>query len=149
MPTDPRDAAGVCGNTDPWQPPLAPWQTGGAGAGDIPATVTAALAWPPASIRNGGPIEAVPSYTHTGPLPTLSALPITAGPNETITRTVDIGSGWNNADDNVGYAVEVPGCSYLDPWVTPAAAPPSPLCAALGRRDPEPIPAPIITPPPS
>jgi len=33
MPTDPREAHGACGNTDPFVPPLKPWQTGGAGAG--------------------------------------------------------------------------------------------------------------------
>lgn len=147
MPTDPRDAEGVCGNTDPWEPPLAAWQTGGAGAGDIPAAVTDALAWPPASIRNGGAINAVPSYTQTGPIPTLSALPITAGPNETMTRSANVGNGWNNPDDNSGYVAEIPGCVYQDPWIDPGSAPPSPLCNAVNRRNP--IPAPLITPPPS
>ncbi|KAH6871077.1 glycoside hydrolase superfamily [Coprinopsis sp. MPI-PUGE-AT-0042] len=28
MPTDPRDAAGVCGSTDPWEPPLQPYLEG-------------------------------------------------------------------------------------------------------------------------
>ena len=149
MPTDPRDAEGVCGNTDPWTPPLAAWQTGGAGAGDIPASVTAALAWPPASIRNGGAIDAVPSYTQTGPIPTLSAQPITAGPNETMTRTADVGNGWNNAADSSGYVAEVPGCVYQDPWIDPGSAPPSPLCNAVNRRAPQAASAPLITPPPS
>ncbi|KAG2020434.1 exo-beta-1,3-glucanase [Coprinopsis cinerea AmutBmut pab1-1] len=146
MPTDPRDADGVCGNSSPWTPPLQPWQTGGAGAGDIPPSVTEALAWPPPEIRNGGPIESLPRYTQTGALPTLTGMAITAGPSETITRTVDIGNGWNNPADTVGFAVEIPGCTYLDPWVTPAAAPPSPLCAAARREAAQ---EPAVTLPPS
>lgn len=150
MPTDPREADGTCGNIAPWQPPLQPWQTGGAGAGDIPASVTSAFAWPPLSINKAGPISLMPSYTPTGAIPTLTATPITAGRGEHITKTVDPGNGWNNAQDTQGVFVEVPGCSYLDPWVTPAAAPPSPLCAGgAARREPEALPQPLITPPPS
>ncbi|KAG2009548.1 exo-beta-1,3-glucanase [Coprinopsis cinerea AmutBmut pab1-1] len=128
MPTDPRDADGVCNNIAPWTPPLS------VGSGAIPASVTSALSWPPPAISNGGPIEVLPSYTQTGAIPTLTATPVEAAPGETITRTVDVGSGWNNPEDSEGYVAEVEGCSYLDPWVTPAAAPPSPLCVGVARR---------------
>lgn len=151
MPTDPREAAGVCGNSSPWQPPLQPWQTGGAGAGNIPATATSAYAWPPPSISNGGPVTLLPSYTPTGPIPTLPPPTLTPASGSTATPTADVGSGWNNAADTAGLAVEIPGCTYLDPWVTPDTAPPSPLCAggAAGAARREAAPEPLITPRPA
>ena len=47
MPTDPRLSEGVCENSDPFNPPLQAWQTGGAGAGVaslLPAADEAAAA---------------------------------------------------------------------------------------------------------
>lgn len=146
MPEDPRDAAGACGNGSPWQPPLQPWQTGGAGAGNIPATVTSALAWPPTTLSNAGAVTLLPSYTPTGPVPTLPAPTLTPASGSTATPTVSVGNGWNNPSDTVGAAVEIPGCTYLDPWVTPAAAPPSPLCGAGAAAPPA---DPVVTPPPT
>ncbi|TFK29814.1 exo-beta-1,3-glucanase [Coprinopsis marcescibilis] len=147
IPADPREADGICGNTNPWQPPLAPWQTGGVGAGDIPAAVTDAFAWPPAVISNAGAVELLPQYTQTGAIPTLTHTPITAAPEQMMTATVDLGNGWNNPADNLGYVAEIAGCSYLDPWVTPDAAPP-PACS-IARREAEVAPGPQITTPPS
>lgn len=145
MPTDPREAAGACGNSSPWQPPLQAWQTGGAGAGNIPATVTSAYAWPPATISNAGAVNLLPSYTPTGPIPTLPAPTLTPPSGSAATPTVDVGSGWNNPSDNVGVAAEIPGCSYLDPWVSPAAAAPGPCSGggAAGAAQPS------VTPPPT
>ncbi|KAF9449843.1 glycoside hydrolase family 5 protein [Macrolepiota fuliginosa MF-IS2] len=151
MPTDPRDAAGTCRNGSPWQPPLQPWQTGGTGAGNIPATATSAFAWPPTTVNNGGAITLLPSYTPTGPIPTLPAPTLTAPSGSTATPTTNPGSGWNNAADNVGFAAEVSGCTYLDPWISPDTAPPSPLCAggAAGATRREASPKPMFTPPPA
>jgi len=146
MPKDPREAAGVCGNTNPWNPPLRPWQTGGAGAGNIPASATDALSWPPPTISNAGAISLLPSYTSTGTIVTLPG-PTFTTKGSTATATVDVGNGWANAADNAGMYVEVPTCSYLDPWIGPTAAPPSPLCTGAARRH-EPR-RPQITPPPS
>lgn len=126
MPHDPRDAVGQCKNANPWSPPLQPWQTGGSGAGSIPATFVAGLPWPPATISvGGGPVTLLPSYTPTGVVPTLT------GPTFTPTATgnVNVGNGWNNAADTAGLMVNMAGCSYLDPWVG-SAAPPSPLCSS-------------------
>ena len=116
VPLDPRQADGACGNTNPWTPPLLSWQTGGAGAGNVPPGVANTYPWPPANIANGGPVNQLPAYKPTGPIPTL---PPPAFPNA--------GNGWNNPADQVGMDVEVPGCQYLDPWVG-NAAPPVPLC---------------------
>jgi glucan 1,3-beta-glucosidase len=128
MPTDPRTAAGTCGNTSPWQGPLQPYQTGGAGAGNIPASVTSSLAWPPATISNGGAITSLPSYTPTASLITLS--PPTFSPSV----TVSLGNGWANPSDTTKMMTNIATCSYLDPWVGPTAAPPSPLCSSPSKK---------------
>jgi len=118
MPTDPREAQGVCGGGDPFIPPLQPWQTGGAGANNIPP----AIAWPPPSLSLGGAVALLPSYTAAGPIPTLP------GPTFTAAPSVDVGNGWFYAEDDDLMHVPDPSCNYLDPWVGPTAAPPSPLC---------------------
>jgi glucan 1,3-beta-glucosidase len=135
MPKDPRDAIGVCGNANPWNPPLQAWQTGGTGAGNIPATVSAALVWPPPVISNGGAISILPSYTPTGSLVTLPVPTFT--PASTASTTINAGNGWANNGDTAGMMVQVPSCSYLDPWVGPTP-PPSPLCAGAPQITPAP-----------
>jgi glucan 1,3-beta-glucosidase len=129
MPKDPRVAAGTCDSTDPWVGPLQPWQTGGAGAGQIPATFSSSYTWPPTSISGGGAATLLPTYTQTGPIPTLPAPTFTKSSG----GTVDAGDGWANTADNSGMAVPIPTCSYLDPWVG-SAAPPSPLCTPAAAR---------------
>ncbi|KAG5717966.1 putative glucan 1,3-beta-glucosidase D [Termitomyces sp. T112] len=146
MPTDPRAAIGFCGNTDPWSPPLAAWQTGGAGAGDIPASVTSALAWPPATLSTGGPVVSLPAYTPTGTVVTLPVPPFTQ--SSKTTATINAGSGWANSADTAGMFVAIPTCSYLDPWIGPTASPPSPLCSSAAHRRSEPS-EPNLTPTPS
>ncbi|KIY61922.1 glycoside hydrolase family 5 protein [Cylindrobasidium torrendii FP15055 ss-10] len=121
MPEDPREAIGKCGNTAPFQGSLQPWQTGGEGAGTITAA-TGDYAWPPATISNGGAPTELPSYTNTGSIPTLTA-DKTVSAQATQTK-VDIGNGWNNADDKEGYVAKINGCTYLDPWVDPGTASP-------------------------
>lgn len=135
MPTDPRAATGICGYSSPWSPPLQAWQTGGAGAGNIPASASASLVWPPPSLSNGGAITLLPSYTPTGSLVTLPVPTFTAA---STTSTISAGSGWENNGDTAGMMVQIPSCSYLDPWVGPTAAPPSPLCAGTPQITPAP-----------
>ncbi|KAF6749462.1 exo-beta-1,3-glucanase [Ephemerocybe angulata] len=152
MPADPREAAGACGNTNPWQPPLQPWMTGGAGAGDIPQTFLASYTWPPTSLTTVGPPAGLPSYTPTGSIITLKPeTATTTASGVKITKTADPGSGWNNPKDNAGLYVEIAGCGYLDAYVDPEAAVPA-LCVQsrdVSRRAPEPVPSPAITPPPT
>jgi hypothetical protein len=145
MPKDPRSAIGACKNADPFTGTLSAWQTGGAGAGQIPAAVTSSYAWPPTSINNAGAATLLPSYTPTGTVPTL--------PVPTFTKTgsasgssISAGNGWVNPSDTEGAMVPIASCSYLDPWIG-SANPPSPLCSGGGaKRD---IPAPVITAAPS
>lgn len=141
MPTDPREATGTCGNSNPWQPPLESWQTGGAGADQIPVSFSSQYAWPPTAISHAGAATLLPTYTQTGPIPTLP------GPSFA-SATASTGNGWANSADNSGMAVPIPTCSYLDPWVGDAA-PPSPLCGGAPAAAKREVDEPRITPPPS
>ncbi|KAI8998465.1 glycoside hydrolase [Trametes punicea] len=123
MPTDPRDSEGVCENTDPFNPPLQAWMTGGAGAGQIPATAQATLAWPPASLTDVADIATLPQYTQTGSLISLPAPTLTASASGT-TSVLSAGS-WNNPSDSASMWVPIATCAYLDPWMGPNATPPA------------------------
>jgi glucan 1,3-beta-glucosidase len=133
MPTDPRTADGACGNTNPWQPPLAASQTGGSGAGQIPSSVSASLAWPPTSISSAGAaVTLLPHYTHTGTIPTLPA------PTLTSTKSsINAGNGWQNPSDTLGLATPIASCSYPSPWLESGFTVP-PACGTQStglRRD--------------
>lgn len=133
MPKDPRSAIGACKNADPRAGPLTPWQTGGAGAGQIPASILASYRWPPTSISNAGAATLLPSYTPTGTIPTLPAP--TFSPTGTASKSViNAGSGWQNPSDTAGAMVAISSCSYLDPWIGPDAQPPSPLCSGVAVK---------------
>ena len=127
LPRDPRDSIGACGGGSPFDGTFEPHMTGAAS----PAIPSAdpAFPWPPVSISGGGAVAELPSYVQSGTPVTLPP------PTFTITRgsqttTADAGNGWHNAADTAGMFQEVPGCSYLDPWVGSAAAPP--VCGGGG-----------------
>ena len=130
MPTDPRAAAGQCENTAPFTPPLEAWQTGGSGAGDVPQTFLAALAWPPTTLADLSALTGLPSYTQTGALVTLPPPTITSGSK---TLSASTGSGWANPSDTALMFVPVSTCGYLDPWMGPTASPAA--CPPLQRRE--------------
>lgn len=138
MPLDPRVASGTCANQDIWSPPLQAWQTGGAGAGKIAASVTSSYAWPPAQISNAGAVSLLPSYTPTGTVATLPPPTFTYS-----SKTASAGNGWENPSDTASGMVGIASCSYLNPWIG-TAAPPSPLCSsgAAARA----VPDSVITP---
>lgn len=144
MPKDPRSASGTCANQGLYNPPLQAWQTGGAGAGQIAASVTALYTWPPAQISNGGPVASLPSYTPTGTVATLSPPTFTVSSGSSVT-TANAGNGWQNPADTAGAMVAIASCSYLNPWIG-SAAPPSPLCSAAAARA---VAEPLITPAPA
>lgn len=147
MPTDPRKAVGACNNANPWNGPLSAWQTGGSGAGNIPASISSSFAWPPSTISSGGVPSQLPTYTPTGTVVTLPA-PSYTGTGKASGSTVNAGNGWFNPSDTAGGMVAVSTCSYLDPWIGPSAAPPSPLCSGSTSAKRAPAPEPLITPPP-
>lgn len=153
MPTDPRTAAGACAaqgvSGDNFQPPLESWQTGGAGAGNIPASVSQSWAWPPTSITAATDASLLPQYTPTGVNPTLPVPTFSSASTATGTATsIDAGSGWLNPQDTQGAYVEIPGCSYPDPWgglLVPIPTAPCAAAVAGSKRDE----LPMITPAPS
>jgi glucan 1,3-beta-glucosidase len=119
MPTDPREAVGMCASLgvsggapfDGTYPE--PWMTGGAGAGDIPPSVSAQYPWPPSSISSAGAAGSLlPTYTPTGTIPTLPPPSLTATP----TTSVDVGDGWFDPQDTAGAMTPVAGCSYPNAW---------------------------------
>jgi len=148
MPTDPREADGICGNSSPWTPPLSAWQTGGVGAGTLAAD-QAALVWPPRTISNAGAASRLPIYTPTGVVPTLPEPTFSPRPTS---NQFTAGRGWNNPGDTAGLMVPISTCSYLDPWV--GDADPPPVCGQPRKRrlendyDSDDAAGPIITPPP-
>ncbi|KAJ3561701.1 hypothetical protein NP233_g10033 [Leucocoprinus birnbaumii] len=145
MPTDPREALGACGNASPWSPPLQSWQTGGAGAGNIPAAASSSYPWPPATLSNAGAVSLLPSYTPTAAVPTLPPPTFTAPSGSTATPTVNVGNGWNDPSDTASLMTDIQGCTYLDPWVNPSTPPPALCTVGAGGA---PAAAPAITPPP-
>ncbi|KAJ7702289.1 glycoside hydrolase superfamily [Mycena rosella] len=156
MPTDPRQAVGQCKNSNPFVGTLSSWQTGGAGAGQIPASVTNALAWPPTVISYPGtstPATLLPSYSPTGTPITLPGPTFTSVSGQAAaTASISSGNGWANPSDSAGMMGPIPGCSYLDPW-TGWVSPPAPLCTGAGSpralgRPSDAVAAAMITPAP-
>ena len=140
MPKDPREAIGTCGGASPFKGPLESWQTGGANADKLQATFTSSYTWPPTAITSAGAATLLPTYTSTGTVVTLPGPTFTNSAG----KTADAGTGWQNTADAASNNVPIKTCSYLDPWVGPTAAPPSPLCSGgTARRDE--IPPPVIT----
>jgi glucan 1,3-beta-glucosidase len=123
IPKDPRTAAGFCKNSHPRSGAAVP-----KGAG-LSSDFRSAFSWPPSSIRKAGDITNLPSYTPTGSLTTLP-VPTSTGSASATGTAANPGTGWNNAADNAGMNVEIVGCTYLDPWVSPNSDPPSPLCTS-------------------
>ena len=126
MPLDPRTAVGTCaalGVSGPiFDGTFQPWQTGGVGAGTIAATATAADPWPPTSISNvDAPCSLLPSYTPTGTIVSLPPPTLTAS----MTASVNVGSGWFDAQDTASAPTPIAGCSYPNAWDAVGAAVPT------------------------
>lgn len=132
MPTDPREADGFCGDSAAFNRPIQP------GSGDVNY---AQYPWPPASIRNAGSPSTLPRYTATGPVPTLTGGTLTISGVKP-TKTVDVGNGWANSNDQAGAMVPIQGCTYPDIWAGDNAAVP-PVCG-VARREPQPTPPPTL-----
>ncbi|GJN94706.1 hypothetical protein Rhopal_007797-T1 [Rhodotorula paludigena] len=141
VPKDPRAAIGVCPSvlaandvtlsTTQSASTLAPWMTGGAGAGSISdqAMYTSYNQFPPNSIgASGTPISNLPTYTQTGSRTTLSppAQP-TSFPSGYASSSVNVGDGWyaSSGSDAASFYTPVSGCTYPDPWSGAAMATPT------------------------
>jgi len=119
-----------------WTPPLQSYMTGGAGAGNIPASATAAYSFPPASLTNIPQATNLPRLTATGS-------PITLSPAAPFSSATDTG-GWANPLDTAPWLVTVSGCNYLNAYSGVGANPPSSRCtggARAGSIGPIPVPS--------
>ncbi|KAG9076861.1 hypothetical protein FS749_011316 [Ceratobasidium sp. UAMH 11750] len=135
MPTDPRDSAGACGNSNPRAGALKPSQTSYVSQ-TIAPSLRAAHPFPPNSLADQGNAAALPTYTPTGTPHTLPAPTFTAA-------TVSAGSGWVGGSGGWdGDYVPVEGCTYPDSWNPGASVP----ARCTGRR--KMVRAPMVTPPP-
>jgi glucan 1,3-beta-glucosidase len=136
MPTDPREANGACGNTNPRSGALKPTQTSYASQ-TIAAALRNSHPFPPVSLADQANAAALPTYTPTGTPHTLPAPTFTAA-------TVSGGSGWVGGSGGwEGDFVPVEGCTYPNPWDAVDATVPS---RCTGRR--KIVRAPRITPAP-
>jgi len=153
MPTDPRQASGQCANAG-FTGQLESWQTGGAGADQIPAATSAAMPWPPLSLNNAGPVNSainnegpvalLPSYTPTG---TQITLP---GPTFTPTNpsaTISAGNGYFNPSVTTGAYVAIPVCTYYSEYDAVTLPPPTVACPPPAAKK-DFIPLPLVTPAP-
>ncbi|CAE6445133.1 hypothetical protein ACGC1H_004946 [Rhizoctonia solani] len=127
MPTDPREATGACGGGSPVGP-LAASKTGGVGAGTIPASYSTARTWPPPSLSGIPNAAALPTYTATGTIRSLSPAEFTGAPG------LNPGNGWANAGDQGGMYVPVAGCSYPSSAWDDAIVATHTACSGVARR---------------
>ncbi|KAI0829201.1 glycoside hydrolase [Trametes gibbosa] len=117
VPTDPREALGLCASLGfpqnvPWSGTYQSWQTGGAGAGTIAATAVASFSqYPPPEISNvgGENPDQLPMFTATSAVPTLPTPTFSAA-------TVTGGDGWADSKDTSLAAVQIAGCVYPNAW---------------------------------
>ncbi|KDQ56457.1 glycoside hydrolase family 5 protein [Jaapia argillacea MUCL 33604] len=153
MPTDPRQAIGMCGalgatvGAVQFNYTYQPWQTGGPGAGTIDPVVSASYSqWPPLSLSGlPAPADAteIPMYTATAPIETLPPSTITGAATKTITE-----DGWADPSDTAPGVTAMAGCSYPDPWGQPMLTLP-PYCRGPARKREAAASPAMITPPPA
>jgi aryl-phospho-beta-D-glucosidase BglC (GH1 family) len=149
IPADPREAEGQCARVgapfEKFAGPFKPYQTGGAGAGQISAAQLALYGiWPPTAIGGQKNLAILPQYTATGPIPTLP-VPTYYKPNSK--DTFDAGSGWTSAKDTTPMSVPITGCTYPPIWDSATAAVPAQCAlasfppATIAKRSPHPRPS--------
>lgn len=117
IPPDPRKSQGKCAALGvalgSFNGSYLPWQTGGDGAGNIPATATNSYPWPPVTISNAGVLPSLlPVYTPTGVITTL--------PPPTFTATKVTINGWYDSGDTNPAPTPIPGCAYPNAWAAPS-----------------------------
>ncbi|GJJ08422.1 hypothetical protein Clacol_002638 [Clathrus columnatus] len=155
LPKDPREADGACASLGvvqdaPFVGTYSSWQTGGVGANQIPVSVLADFPWPPLTLSDITPSNAVtmlPTYTDTGSIKTLPT-PTYTFTTKGAVQTVSAGDGWFDPNDTEGAITPIAGCTYPDPWSATNIPIPTPCVAATAAKRRE-VPHAKITPPPS
>jgi len=152
IPKNPRDATGHCAAVGvapgaPFDGNFQPYQTGDGSGVIAPAILASFGEWPPTSIGLVPDAALLPTYTATGPVPTL---PPATYPAPTPAATIDGGDGWFNDADTVPGMSTVAGCPYPNAWDATDAPIPTALCTgtgAIGKKR-GPVPMPTMTPSP-
>ncbi|GAA6035435.1 hypothetical protein JCM8097_000253 [Rhodosporidiobolus ruineniae] len=132
VPKNPRTAIGTCATVVEQQgvanqynvvsaPTLAPWMTGGSGAGSITdqAMSSTYSAFPFTTLGTGNAAlnaATLPTYTPTGSIITMSAPAQPTSWPSGYSSSVDVGSGWVQSTDTAGFYKPAADCSYVDPW---------------------------------
>jgi len=135
-PTDPREADGQCDRVgapfNRFTGQLQSWQVGGNGANTIPTL--GQYKWPPTAVVGFTNAATLPTYTPTGPIPTLP-VPTFTDPAADPQKTIDMGDGWKNDNDTTLMSVPDSTCPYPDAWNAQSAT--VPVCggAAAKRRE--------------
>ena len=131
-PTDPREADGQCqrigAGFSNFTGELQSWQVGGSGANNIPTLND--YKWPLTAVIGFTNAATLPTYTPTGPIPTLPVPTFTDPANSQ--KTLDVGNGWYDGDDKTLMSVPDPKCPYPDEYNATNAT--VPVCAAGARR---------------
>ncbi|KDE06629.1 hypothetical protein MVLG_03124 [Microbotryum lychnidis-dioicae p1A1 Lamole] len=144
IPPNPREVVGACQSlvrnngftvalgSNP-APTLAPWMTGGSGAGtqQNEAMSRSYTRWPPVSLGTLNTAN-LPQYTPTAPVVTMPVATPTSYPNG-YSAVTNPGNGWHNTGDAKGFMTEIAGCTYPDPWQGVSATVPSRPCTGGAR----------------
>lgn len=118
-------ANGIAPVSSPWSGTLAPWQTGGEGAGKIvPAQIQAYGTFPPVQIQGGAngnlSTATLPKYVQTGEPLSLKEPSSPSNIGVSSTQLISTTRSW----------VPQKGCTYPEPWEGVGIAPPAQLCSA-------------------
>ncbi|KAI0343529.1 glycoside hydrolase [Trametopsis cervina] len=145
IPTDPRQAHGMCGKFgalgSQFSGTFPVTATGGGAAGTIlPSVVSQYGLFPPTSIAGvpAGQVTLIPSYT-TGRAPVTLPPPSYTG----VSKDVTLPNGWFDNQDGAQAVTIVSGCVYPDAWFAASSAVPVNACGATASA------AGAIVPPPA
>jgi glucan 1,3-beta-glucosidase len=131
-PDDPREADGQCqrlsAGFDGFTGELQSWQVGGNGANVIPTLDQ--YKWPLTAVVGFANAASLPTYTPTGPIPTLPVPTFTDPANPQ--KTLDMGDGWTDNNDKTLMSVPDPNCPYPNEYDAQNVT--IPVCGAAARR---------------
>ncbi|KAI0689732.1 glycoside hydrolase superfamily [Cytidiella melzeri] len=146
IPTDPRQAAGMCSklgvNGDPFSGTYPATATGGAGAGTLAPSVTQSYGtFPPTSIAGvpAGDVSLIPSYT-TGRAPLTLPPPSYTG----VAKSVTLPNGWFDSQDTAQAVFPVSGCVYPDAWLASSSTLLTSACGATATAAVQPVTTPLV-----
>jgi glucan 1,3-beta-glucosidase len=132
IPTDPRQAAGLCNKLGvlgaQFSGTYPATATGGGGAGTLVPSATESFGtFPPTSIAGvpAGQVSLIPTYTAT-------RAPLTLPPPSytSVDSNVQLPNGWFDNQDTAQIVFPVSGCVYPDAWLAASSPVPASACGA-------------------